>query len=68
MAGMPVPGPSGVVDDHVLQIRPADPGKLKRHGLPARRPAGGGPDVVNDHIFKTQKRVSIKRLAIMTGF
>ena len=48
----PWPGPSEVVDDHVLKIHPAGPDEVKCHGLAFRRLAGGRPEVVNDHIFK----------------
>ncbi len=48
----PWPAPSEVVNDHVLRIRPAGAAEVKRHGLAARRPARGCPEVVNDHILK----------------
>jgi hypothetical protein len=31
------------------EIRTAGPAEVQRHGLAARRPAGGRPEVVNDH-------------------
>ncbi len=46
------PGPSEVADDHVLEIRPGDCVEVNGHGPTARRPVGGRPEVVNDHIFK----------------
>ncbi len=44
-------GPFESVDDLVLQIRPAGPADVKRHGLEIPRPMDGRPEVVNDHIF-----------------
>ncbi len=46
----PGPGPSEVVGDNVNKMRPAGPAEAKRHGLAARRFAGGRPEAVNDHI------------------
>ncbi len=32
-----------------IKVRPAGPAEVKRHGLAARRPAAGRPEVFNDH-------------------
>ena len=51
------PGPSEVVDDHVLKTRPAGAAELKRHGIAARRHAGGRPKDENDNTSNAVKRV-----------
>ncbi len=60
MAGLPVARTaSEVVDETISKLRPASPADVHCHGLAARRPADGRPEVVNDHIFN-QIRVFCK--------
>ncbi len=49
MVGVPV---ARFLDDQVLKFWPAGPAEVRRRDLFARRPTGGRPEVVSDHVFK----------------